>query len=174
MHWNFIARSLNFRWLCENPPWYAASDEKKMFLSTSSRHGKDRGEILLDFFEEIETKSKEVKLKSEVTQLAILRDKLKLRASLLAKEINNQTEELPISLHQINLSSSIKPAKLQVNLFQKLLCLHQLTHNMTKDCSLNYEIFTVDSTLCSKCQIDSEYFCGLLRKHELYHYIWFQ
>jgi len=84
-----------------------------MFLSTSSRHGKDRGEILLDFFEEIETKSKEVKLKSEVTQLAILRDKLKLRASLLAKEINNQTEELPISLHQINLSSSIKPAKLQ-------------------------------------------------------------
>ena len=33
------------------------------------------------------------------------------------------------------------------------------------------EIFTVDLTLCSKCQIDSEYFvdfCGLLRKHELY------
>jgi len=83
-----------------------------MLLSTSSRHGKDRGELLLDFFEGIETKSKEVKLKSEVTQLAILRDKLKLRASLLAKEINNQTEELPTSLHQINLSSSVKPAKL--------------------------------------------------------------
>ena len=113
-----------------------------MFLSTSSRHGKDRGEILLDFFEEIETKSKEVKLKSEVTQLAILRDKLKLRASLLAKEINNQTEELPISLHQINLSSSIKPAKLQVNLFQKLLFQQQLTHNMTKDCSLIYQFST--------------------------------
>ena len=33
------------------------------------------------------------------------------------------------------------------------------------------EIFTVDLTLCSKCQIDSEdfdNFCGLLRKHELY------
>ena len=33
------------------------------------------------------------------------------------------------------------------------------------------EIFTVDLTLCSKCQIDCEYFfnfCGLLRKHELY------
>ena len=33
------------------------------------------------------------------------------------------------------------------------------------------EIFTVDLTLCSKCQIDGEdfvYFCGLLRKHELY------
>ena len=33
------------------------------------------------------------------------------------------------------------------------------------------EIFTVDLTLCSKCQIDGEdfvNFCGLLRKHELY------
>ena len=32
------------------------------------------------------------------------------------------------------------------------------------------EIFAVDLTLCSKCQIDSEDFvdfCGLLRKHEL-------
>ena len=33
------------------------------------------------------------------------------------------------------------------------------------------QIFTGDLTLCSKCQIDGEYFvnfCGLLRKHELY------
>ena len=33
------------------------------------------------------------------------------------------------------------------------------------------EIFTVDLTLCSKCQIDGEdfvNFCGLPRKHELY------
>ena len=33
------------------------------------------------------------------------------------------------------------------------------------------EIFTVDLTLCCKCQIDSEdfvNFCGLLRNHELY------
>ena len=33
------------------------------------------------------------------------------------------------------------------------------------------EIFTVDLTLCSKCQIDGEdfvNFCGLLRKHKLY------
>ena len=32
------------------------------------------------------------------------------------------------------------------------------------------DIFTVDLTLCSKCQIDGEdlvNFCGLLRKHEL-------
>ena len=31
----------------------------------------------------------------------------------------------------------------------------------------NDEIFTVDLTLCSKCQIDFVIFCGLLRKHEL-------
>ena len=34
------------------------------------------------------------------------------------------------------------------------------------------EIFTVNLTLCSKCQIDGEDFVdffGLLRKHELYH-----
>ena len=36
------------------------------------------------------------------------------------------------------------------------------------------EIFTVDLTLCSKCQIDGgEFvnFCGLLRKHELYYLV---
>ena len=34
------------------------------------------------------------------------------------------------------------------------------------------EIFTVDLTLCSKCQIDGidlVHLCGLLRKHKLYH-----
>ena len=31
---------------------------------------------------------------------------------------------------------------LQVNLFQKHLFLHQLTHNMKKDCSLNYKFST--------------------------------
>ena len=34
------------------------------------------------------------------------------------------------------------------------------------------KIFTVDLTLCSKFQIDDEHsinFCGLLRKHEVYH-----
>ena len=37
------------------------------------------------------------------------------------------------------------------------------------------ETFTVYLTICSKCQIDSEdfaSFCGLLRKHELYHIIY--
>ena len=36
------------------------------------------------------------------------------------------------------------------------------------------EIFTVDLTLCSKCQIDGEDFvdfCGLLRNHEQWHLI---
>ena len=33
-------------------------------------------------------------------------------------------------------------AGLQVNLFQEHLFLHQLTHNMTKDCSLNYKLIT--------------------------------
>ena len=33
--------------------------------------------------------------------------------------------------------SIILNKELQVNLFQKLLFLHQLTHNMTTDCSLN-------------------------------------
>ena len=34
------------------------------------------------------------------------------------------------------------------------------------------DIFTVDLTLCSKCDVDGEdfvNFCGLLRKQELYH-----
>ena len=33
-------------------------------------------------------------------------------------------------------------AQVQVNLFQKHLFLHYLTHNMTKDCSLNYKFST--------------------------------
>ena len=40
-----------------------------------------------------------------------------------------------------------------------------------KKATKNDEIFTVDLTLCSKCQIDGEEFinfCGLIRKHELY------
>jgi hypothetical protein len=35
-----------------------------------------------------------------------------------------------------------KNFKLQVNLFQEHLFLHQLTHDMTKDCSLNQEFST--------------------------------
>ena len=35
------------------------------------------------------------------------------------------------------------------------------------------EIFAIDLIVCSKCQIDGEdfiKFCGLLRKHKLYHH----
>ena len=43
---------------------------------------------------------------------------------------------------------------IQVNLCQKYLFTRQLTHNMTTDCSLNYEFstrkFQVDNTFCTK------------------------
>ena len=42
----------------------------------------------------------------------------------------------------------------------------------SKKATIIDEIFTVDLTLCSKCQIDGEDFidfCGLLRKQELYY-----
>jgi len=86
-----------------------------MLLSTSSRHGKEKGHILLDYFEGIETKNKEQKLKSEVTHLAKLRDKLKFRANLLTEEINEQTKIIPTSLDHINLMSSINPSDLKEN-----------------------------------------------------------
>ena len=41
---------------------------------------------------------------------------------------------------------------------------------VSKKATKTDEIFILDLTLCSKCQIDSEdffNFCGLLRKHEL-------
>ena len=47
----------------------------------------------------------------------------------------------------------------------------QLKFMFSKKATKIDEIFTVDLTLCSKCQIDGEDFiniCGLLRKHELY------
>ena len=36
-----------------------------------------------------------------------------------------------------------KNLQIQVNLCQKLLFLHQLTHNMTTDCALNYQFSTL-------------------------------
>jgi len=84
-----------------------------MLLTTSSKYGKDQGEILLDFFGGIEAKNRDQKLKTELTQLATLRDKLKRRASLLTEAINEQNDDLPTSLHQINLSATIKPSTLR-------------------------------------------------------------
>ena len=48
--------------------------------------------------------------------------------------------------------------------------LHRLKFMFSKEATKIDEIFTVDLTLYSKCQIDGEdfvNFCGLLRKHEL-------
>ena len=47
----------------------------------------------------------------------------------------------------------------------------KLKFMFSKKATIIDEIFTVDLTLCSKCQIDGEDFvdfCGLLRKHEIY------
>ena len=48
-------------------------------------------------------------------------------------------------------------------------CIH-VKFMFSKKAKKILEIFTVDLTLCSKCQIEGEdfvNFCGLLRKHEL-------
>ena len=63
----------------------------------------------------------------------------------------NDPRTAPFSTIQANRVSNIKAANphlcwsnwpVQVNLCQKLLFLHQLTHNMTTECSLNYEVST--------------------------------
>ena len=51
-------------------------------------------------------------------------------------------------------------------------CLHVVKFVFSKKATKIEEIFTVDWTLTTWCQIDSEEFvnfCGLLRKHELYY-----
>ena len=81
----------------------------------------------------------------------------KIRSSLallkrmgIVKSINDELDDLEI---ESTLPSSIEPEPdtvsiffsfyllktVQVNLFQKHSFLHQLTHNMTTDCSLNYQ-----------------------------------
>ena len=52
-----------------------------------------------------------------------------------------------------------------------LLTSEQIKFMFSKKATKFDKIFTVDLTLCSKCQIDGEdfvSFCGLLRKQELY------
>ena len=60
-----------------------------------------------------------------------------------------------VCLDMFPFKSSIKDTLVQVNLCQKhLLFLHQLTHNMTTDCSLNYEFsrrkLQVQNMLCTQ------------------------
>ena len=42
----------------------------------------------------------------------------------------------------------------QVNLCQKLLFLHQLTHNMMTDCSFNYKLKPGENMLCTEIVSD--------------------
>ena len=53
----------------------------------------------------------------------------------------------------LDLTTASKKSSLQVNLCQKLLFLHQLTDNMTTDCSLNYQFstwkFQAQNMLCT-------------------------
>ena len=68
------------------------------------------------------------------------------------------------NLNNLNVLRHLSETKLQ-NL-EVMLVKFMFSKKATKI----YEIFTVDLTLCSKCQIDGEdfvNFCGLLRKHEL-------
>ena len=56
--------------------------------------------------------------------------------------------------------------KIQVNLCQKHLFLQQLTHNMSKDCSLNYNMYNVYFSL--ERQHDATFHpFGILRHHWL-------
>ena len=59
--------------------------------------------------------------------------------------------------------------------FFQIMCAYQKVRTLkfmfSEKATKIEEIFTVNLTLCSKCQIDGEdfvNFCGLLRKHELY------
>ena len=66
---------------------------------------------------------------------------------------------------------SMKQRRVKIDPFNILIWLYGIVKFMfSKKVAKIDEIFTVDLTLCSKCQIDGEYFvnfCGLLRKHEL-------
>ena len=77
------------------------------------------------------TKICKVELKAQLTYSIFPRFKIPLKRSILI-------------LVQMKMSLSLdrQKTRLQVNLCQKLLFLYQLTHNMTKDCSLIYQFST--------------------------------
>ena len=62
--------------------------------------------------------------------------------------LNDYPEALDVlcRLCHVKFESDKKSTEVQVNLFQKLAFLNQLTHNMTRDCSLNSSKNT-----CSNC-----------------------
>ena len=61
--------------------------------------------------------------------------------------------------------------KLQVNLCLKILFLHQLTHNMTTDCSLNLKFRTrkiqVQNMLCTKIVLNAKTKSNFCTQHAL-------
>ena len=66
------------------------------------------------------------------------------------------TKKMHPQFHQCFLVEKTTTNFLQVNLFHKHLFLHQLTHSMTKDCSLDYKFRTCSEHVvyinCSECQ----------------------
>ena len=51
-------------------------------------------------------------------------------------------EKNPEEVGEEEIQPEVVYVYVQVNLFQKHLFLQQLTHNMTKECSLNYKVST--------------------------------
>ena len=78
-----------------------------MLLSTSSRFGSDTTENLLNFFESFESSQKQSALKNDLIKLALERDKLKQRASILTDEINSKSKN-PKPLSEINTETKVK------------------------------------------------------------------
>ena len=60
----------------------------------------------------------------------------------LVWSLQNESHKDGADLPKLLWKSGKKAKVIQVNLFQKHLILHQLTHNMTKDCSLIYQFST--------------------------------
>ena len=80
-----------------------------------------------------------IKAKGETSML------LKKALSLIPKEFPNSNREAAVSQHLkfVSFNKYLKYRNyVQVNLCQKLIFSHQLTHNMTIDCSLNYKFNT--------------------------------
>ena len=75
---------------------------------------------------------------------SLVRDLYTIRLTIILSSSQHVFKNFLKTNHQffsiIIFLSWSKVGILQINLFQKHLFLHQLTHNMTKDCSLNYQL----------------------------------
>ena len=60
-----------------------------------------------------------------------------------------------ISTHMREIGQELfQVSSIQVTLCQKLLFFHQLTHNITTDCSLNYKLKPGENMLCTEIVSD--------------------